>query len=352
GVLCGLVWGLSYSAETVKLHGVPKTLTSDRDVKFVSHFWRTLWTCLGSKLQFSSSHHPQTDGKTEVVNRSLGNLLRCLIGDNTKQWDLILPQAEFAYNRAVNCTIGKSPFEVVYGRNLITPLDLVLVQAVGKFSEEGADQSEQIKELHRSIQEQIIRHNKQYKEHANKRRKRVLYQKGDLVWIYLRKERFLAGRFGKLKPRRDGPFCVLKKINDNAYKIELPGHYNVSATFNVADLFPYKGDSDDEPDSGSSLFQEGEDDADWAEIRIERVHDYQLGLESYQLKNSKKEKRIMDIDEILKFCDATLKRGLKEVKKINFDVKHGYANPTLNEDDAEFMMFYEEYIKECLRHRD
>nr|GEX81057.1 putative polyprotein [Tanacetum cinerariifolium] len=63
-------------------------------------------------------------------------------------------------------------------------------------------------------------------------------------------------------PITDGPFRVLKKINDNTYKIELPGHYNVSATFNVADLSPYKGDSDDEPDSGSSLFQEGDDDAD------------------------------------------------------------------------------------------
>ncbi|GKB18012.1 RNA-directed DNA polymerase [Tanacetum coccineum] len=157
--------------DSVMLHGVPKTLTSDRDVKFVSHFWHTLWTRLGSKLQFSSSHHPQTDGQTEVVNRSLGNLLR-----------------------------NKSPFKVMYGRNPITPLDLVPVPKVGHFSEEGADQSEQIKELHRSI-------------------------------------------------------------NDNAYKIKLPGHYNVSATFNVADLLPYKGDSDDEPDSGSSLFQEGEDDA-------------------------------------------------------------------------------------------
>ncbi|GKF51352.1 RNA-directed DNA polymerase, partial [Tanacetum coccineum] len=84
--------------QIVKLHGVPKTLTSDRDVKFVSHFWRTLWTHLGSKLQFSSSHHPKSDGQTKVVNQSLGNLLRSLIGDNTKQWDLILPQAEFAYN--------------------------------------------------------------------------------------------------------------------------------------------------------------------------------------------------------------------------------------------------------------
>ncbi|GJW31109.1 RNA-directed DNA polymerase [Tanacetum coccineum] len=194
-----------YFAEIMKLHGVPKTLTSDRDVKFVSHFWRTLWTRLGSKLQFSSSHHPQTDGQTEVVNRSLGNLLRSLIRDNAKQWDLILPQAEFAYNRSVNRTTGKSPFEVVYGRNPITPLDLVPVPEVGQFSEEGADQSEQIKELHRSVQEQIIRHNKQYKEHADKHRKQVLYRGGDLVWIHLRNERFSICRHTRRDSDDDFP---------------------------------------------------------------------------------------------------------------------------------------------------
>ncbi|GJS95350.1 hypothetical protein Tco_0802318 [Tanacetum coccineum] len=109
---------------------------------------------------------------------------------------------------------------------------------------------------------------------------------------------------------------------------------------------------------------------------LERVHDYQLGLESYQqkvnltaltltfygiekeklltitsdplvgliYKNSKKEKSIMDINEIQKFCDATLKRVLEKVKKFNLDVKHGYTNPYLSKDNAEHMMFYEEYI--------
>ncbi|GKE91665.1 hypothetical protein Tco_1572760, partial [Tanacetum coccineum] len=58
----------------------------------------------------------------------------------------------------------------------------------------------------------------------------------------------------------------------------------------------------------------------------------------------KKEKRIMDIDEILKFCNATLERVLKEVKKINLDVKYGYADPALSDQDAEFMRVFKEYI--------
>ena len=65
--------------EVVRLHGLPKIIISDRDVKFTSYFWKTLWHLMGTLLKFSMAYHPQTDGQTEVVNKSLGNLQRCLV---------------------------------------------------------------------------------------------------------------------------------------------------------------------------------------------------------------------------------------------------------------------------------
>ena len=65
---------------------------------------------------FISTYHPQMDGKIEVVNRILGDLLRSLVTEHHSSWDNVLPQAEFAYNDSVNRSTGKSPFEIVYGR--------------------------------------------------------------------------------------------------------------------------------------------------------------------------------------------------------------------------------------------
>lgn len=110
--------------EIYKLHGLPLSIISDRDTRFLGHFWRSLWKLLGTSLDMSSAYHPQTDGQTEVTNRSLGNLLRCLVGDNIKSWDNKLCQAEFAHNHALNRSLGYCSFQVVYGVIPRAPLDL------------------------------------------------------------------------------------------------------------------------------------------------------------------------------------------------------------------------------------
>nr|GEY21355.1 hypothetical protein [Tanacetum cinerariifolium] len=84
----------------------------------------------------------------------------------------------------------------------------------------------------------------------------------------------------------------------------------------------------------------------------ERVHDFQLGVESYQQKNNEKEKRVMKHQEIHKFCDATLKRVLEGLKSNNSDVKHGYVTPSLSKEDVEYLQLFEEDIEETLKHQD
>jgi transposase InsO family protein len=101
--------------EVVRLHGLPRSIVSDWDTKFVGHFWRNLWKKLGKNLSFSSAYHPRMDGKIEVVNRSLGDLVRSLVTEHHSQWDHILPHTEFAYNDSINRSIGQSPFQIVYG---------------------------------------------------------------------------------------------------------------------------------------------------------------------------------------------------------------------------------------------
>ncbi|KAL1213678.1 hypothetical protein V5N11_012633 [Cardamine amara subsp. amara] len=99
--------------EIYRLHGLPTSIVSDRDTRFLSHFWRSVWKMLGTSLNMSSAYHPQTDGQTEVTNRALGNMLRSLVGDNIKSWESKLPRAEFAHNHANNEASGFSPFHVV-----------------------------------------------------------------------------------------------------------------------------------------------------------------------------------------------------------------------------------------------
>ncbi|KAK7379835.1 hypothetical protein VNO78_34255 [Psophocarpus tetragonolobus] len=248
--------------EIVRLHGLPRSIVSDRDAKFLSHFWRTLWGKIGTKFLFSTTCHPQTDGQTEVVNRTLGTLLRTVLKKNLKSWETCLPHVEFAYNRVVHSTTNCFPFEIVYGFNPLTPLDLLSMPNISMFKHNEAQaKAEYVKKLHEQVKAQIKKKNESYARQANKGRKKIVFQPGDWVWVHMRKERFPKQRKSKLQPRGDGLFQVLEKINDNAYKIDLPDKYNVSATFNVFDLTLFDAD-EDAIDLGTNPLQEGGSDED------------------------------------------------------------------------------------------
>jgi hypothetical protein len=110
--------------EIFRLHGLPKTIISDRDAKFTSSFWKILFAGLGTQLEFSMAYHPQTDGHTERVNRVLEDMLRMHVMHHPKQWEEYLPLVEFSYNNGYQESLKMSPFEVLYGRKCRVPIKL------------------------------------------------------------------------------------------------------------------------------------------------------------------------------------------------------------------------------------
>ena len=117
-------------------------------------FWKTLWKLFGTTLKYSSTFCPQTNGQTEVVNHSLGDLLRCLVGDKLGNWDLILPHADFAYKNYVNSLTGRSPFEIVHGLTPCQPIDLLPLPTDYHPSNYAQDFTEHIHNLHADIRQQ------------------------------------------------------------------------------------------------------------------------------------------------------------------------------------------------------
>lgn len=227
-----------FFSEVVRLHGMPLTITSDRDSKFLASLWTSLWNRLGTSLKYSSTAHPQTDGQTEVVNKTLGNLIRSICGMRPRQWDLALPQAEFAYNSAQHSSTGMSPFLVVYKKQPRQVLDLV--ELPRDQTVKSADHLiEQAQVVQKQVRTKLEQSNARYKAAADSHRRHKVFSVGDMVMVFLRKERYPAGSYSKLSPRKYGPFRILRKISDNAYVVDLPVPMNISSTFNVADLSQY-----------------------------------------------------------------------------------------------------------------
>jgi hypothetical protein len=143
--------------EFVRLRGMPSTIVSDRDAKFSSHFWRTLWNKLGTKLLFSTTCHLQTDGQTEVVNRTLSTMLRAILKRNLKMWEECLPHVEFAYNKAEHSTTKLSPFQVVYGFNPCAAIDLLPLPTSKRTHIDASKHADFIRKLHETTKKILKR---------------------------------------------------------------------------------------------------------------------------------------------------------------------------------------------------
>jgi transposase InsO family protein len=105
-----------FMREITRLHGVPKTIVSDRDPKFTSKFWKGLFKGFRTNLNFSTTYHPKSDGKTERVNQVIEDILRMYVMDKPSKWEDYLHLVEFAYNNGYQASLKMSPFEALYGR--------------------------------------------------------------------------------------------------------------------------------------------------------------------------------------------------------------------------------------------
>ncbi|KAI3797484.1 hypothetical protein L1987_32741 [Smallanthus sonchifolius] len=225
-----------YINEIVSRHGIPLNIISDRDARFTSRFWQSLQKALGTRLDLSTAYHPQTDGQTERTIQTLEDMLRACVIDFGGNWDSHLTLIEFSYNNSYHTSINMAPFEALYGRKCRSPIcwnEIGEAQITGpKLIQETSDKILQIRDNIRVARSR-------QKSYADKRRKPLEFQVGDLVLLKVSpwKGVIRFGKKGKLAPRYVGPFKILERIGKVAYKLELPPTLNnVHPTFHVSNL--------------------------------------------------------------------------------------------------------------------
>ena len=231
----------------VRLYGVPLSIVSDRDSKFTSMFWQALFSLLGTKLNMSSSYHPQTDGQSERSNQTVEQILRCYTSKFMDDWDSHLGLAEFSLNSAVNASTGFSPFKLMYGYQPSSPLDRVLAAFTAdtinttKHVHTTSQLLEQMTQDLRLAQDSILRAQAQAVVHANKHRRDGTFSVGDKVMLSSAHVN-LKGTSRKLKPRWLGPFVVTEVINEVSVRLELPRTIRLHPVVHVSNIKPFQED--------------------------------------------------------------------------------------------------------------
>ncbi|KAL0539556.1 hypothetical protein IC582_023772 [Cucumis melo] len=235
-------WAQLYMSEIVRLHGVPVSIVSDRDARFTSKFWKGLQTAMGTRLDFSTAFHPQTDGQTERLNHVLEDMLRACALEFPGSWDSHLHLMEFAYNNSYQATIGMTPFEALYGKCCRSP---VCWGEVGEQRLMGPELVQSTNEAIQKIRSRMHTAQSRQKSYADVRRKDLEFEVGDKMFLKVAPMRGVLRfeRRGKLSPRFVGPFEILERIGPVAYRLALPPSLStVHDVFHVSMLRKYVPD--------------------------------------------------------------------------------------------------------------
>nr|GEY75383.1 reverse transcriptase domain-containing protein [Tanacetum cinerariifolium] len=173
--------------EIIRLHGTLTSIVSDRDPRFTSCFWKGLQKARGTRLKFSTTFHPQTDGQSERTIQTLKDILRACSLEWTGNWDEYLCLVEFAYNNSWHASIKAAPFELLYGRKCRVP---ICWNEVGERLIEGPELIEITNEKVVVAKEKLKAARSRQKSYADKHRRDLEFQVGDRVFLKLKFDNF------------------------------------------------------------------------------------------------------------------------------------------------------------------
>jgi len=231
-----------YMDNVYKLHGMPSSLISDRDRIFTSTLWRELFSLAGVQLRMSSAYHPQTDGQTERVNQCMETYLRCFVHACPTKWSSWLPLAEFWYNTSKHSSLGRSPFEALYGH---APRHFGLSAASACTTPDLSVWLQEQEVMHGLLRQHLFRAQDRMKRQADKGRSEREFQVGDRVFLKLQPyvQSSLEPRaHQKLAFKFFGPYSILQRIGKVAYRLDLPASATIHPVFHVSQLKQAVGD--------------------------------------------------------------------------------------------------------------
>ncbi|KAD6796212.1 hypothetical protein E3N88_07108 [Mikania micrantha] len=233
-----------YVDEIVSRNGIPQSIISDRDAHFTARFWESLHESFGTRLDLSTTYHPQTDGQTERTIQTLEDMLRACVIDFGGEWDCHLTLVELSYNNSYHASIGMAPFEALYRRKCRSP---ICWTEIGESQITSPEIIQETTDKIHQIRDNLFAARSRQKSYAEKRHKPLEFEVNDLVLLKVSpwKGVIRFGKNGKLAPRYIGPFKILERIGKVAYKLELPPELsNVHPTFHVSNLRKCLADQD------------------------------------------------------------------------------------------------------------